>query len=60
MRYYPRFLGAIPHQEVDSYVLLSRSRLSGKPDRSTCMPKARRQRSSWARIKPSNSDEFKP
>ncbi len=44
MRYYPRFLGAIPHQEVDSYVLLSRSRLSGKPDRSTCMPKARRQR----------------
>ncbi len=27
MRYYPRFRGTIPHQRVDSYVLLSRSRL---------------------------------
>jgi hypothetical protein len=28
-----------------------------KSDRSTCMPKARRQRLPWARIKPSKSDE---
>ena len=53
MRYYPAFRRAIPHQEVDSYILLTRLPLKQYCywNRSTCMLKARRQRSSWARIK---------
>ena len=42
IRYYPAFRRTIPNHWVDSYVLLSRSQLSSKLDRSTCMPKARR------------------
>ncbi len=46
MRDYPRFLGLIPHFGVGSYVLLTRSPCPDKmPGHSTCMPKARRQRS---------------
>ncbi len=32
MRYYLRFLGAIPHQKVDSYALLTRPRLGRRID----------------------------
>lgn len=46
MRYYPRFLEAIPRQRVDSYALLTRLPLPACAGRSTCMPKARRQHSS--------------
>jgi len=51
MDYYPLFREAMVHLEVDSYALLTRLPLGPCGPRSTCMPKARRQRSSWARIK---------
>ena len=41
---YPLFRGAIPSLEVDSYALLTRLPLEYYYSRSTCMPKARRQR----------------
>jgi hypothetical protein len=62
MQYYPRFRKAILQCRVGSHVLLSRSPLvrCKHRTRSTCMPKARRQRSSWARIKPSKKLTFLP
>ena len=53
MEYYPSFRKAMFHPEVDSYALLTRLPLEPCGSRSTCMPKARRQRSSWTRIKSS-------
>jgi hypothetical protein len=61
MEYYPSFRTAMFHPEVDTYALLTRLPLSRqRRDRSTCMPKARRQRSSWTRIKSSKKNLTSP
>ena len=51
MDYYPLFREAMVHLEVDSYALLTRLPVAPYGAPLTCMLKARRQRSSWARIK---------
>ena len=51
MENYPSFRKAMFHLEVDSYALLTRLPVDSYESPLTCMPKARRQHSSWARIK---------